>query len=185
MQRYIHNPLLIGHKKFDLRIYVLVTCHNPLTIYLYRSGFGRFTHARYEQFDINNLESHLTNVAVQKNSEAYDEERGGKYFLNKLRTYMMSKFNQEKVTECFYNIQEIVVKTLLATSKLMSTDKRCFELYGFDILIDSNLKPWLIEINSSPSMTSNTPEDNAMKMGLLDDTLTIVNLENMYSLTLF
>ncbi len=54
VQRYINNPLLIGNKKFDLRIYVLVTSHNPLTIYLYRSGFGRFTHYRYDPSDINN-----------------------------------------------------------------------------------------------------------------------------------
>lgn len=73
VQRYIHNPLLIGHKKFDLRIYVLVISHSPLTIYLYRSGFGRFTHYRYESNEIKNLESHLTNVAIQKNCDNYDE----------------------------------------------------------------------------------------------------------------
>ena len=66
MQRYIHNPLLIGHKKFDLRIYVLVISHNPLVVYLNRSGFARFTHYRYNNDDIDNLERHLTNVAVQK-----------------------------------------------------------------------------------------------------------------------
>ena len=73
MQRYIHNPLLIGNKKFDMRLYTLVTSHNPLTIYIYRSGFGRFTHARYEIHDLNGLDAHLTNVAVQKNCENYDE----------------------------------------------------------------------------------------------------------------
>lgn len=61
VQRYIHNPLLIGHKKFDMRIYVLVTSHNPLTIYLYRSGFGRFTHYRYDPNDIyNNCKQSMT-----------------------------------------------------------------------------------------------------------------------------
>lgn len=57
---------------------------------------------------------------------------------------MLSKFKNEKVEHCFYLIQELVIKTLLATSKLMITDKRCFELYGFDVMIDSDLKPWII-----------------------------------------
>ena len=42
-QKYIYNPLLIGGKKFDMRVYALVTCYNPLTVYLYRTGFCRFT----------------------------------------------------------------------------------------------------------------------------------------------
>lgn len=58
----------------------------------------------------------------------------------------------------------------------MVNDKSCFELYGFDIMLDSTLKPWLIEVNGSPSMTANTPIDRNLKNGLLDDTLTIINL---------
>lgn len=95
--------MLIGNKKFDLRIYVLVTSHNPLIIYLYRSGFARFTHYRYDANDISNsgnkiklfLVSHLTNVAIQKCSDNYDEDRGGKYLLDKLRLYMISKYGCE------------------------------------------------------------------------------------------
>ena len=66
VQKYIMNPLLIGGKKFDLRIYVLVTCYQPLTAYLYREGFGRFTHARYSSNvdDLGNTFMHLTNVAI-------------------------------------------------------------------------------------------------------------------------
>ncbi len=50
----------------------------------------------------------------------------------------------------------------------MASD-RCnsFELYGFDILFDSRLEPWLIEVNGSPSMTANTQADYQLKMGLL------------------
>lgn len=58
-------------------------------------------------------------------------------------------------------------------------DKRCFELYGFDVLIDSKLKPWLIEVNGSPSMTASTGIDGQLKLNLLDDTLTVVNLEGL------
>ena len=96
--------------------------------------------------------------------------------MDKLRLFLISKYSQEVVEECFHNIQELVIKTLLATSKLMQTDKRCFELYGFDVMIDSNFKPWLIEVNGSPSMTSNTSIDEKLKKGILDDVLSIVNL---------
>ena len=64
--------------------------------------------------------------------------------------------------------------------KIMSNDKQnSFELYGFDILLDAKLQPWLIEVNGSPSMTANTKTDNLMKMGLLDDTLSVLDMEKL------
>lgn len=61
----------------------------------------------------------------------------------------------------------------------MINDKQCFELYGFDILFDKKLKPWLLEINSSPSMTANTKQDHKLKVGVCDDVYTILNLEGI------
>jgi tubulin polyglutamylase TTLL9 len=99
--------------------------------------------------------------------------------LDKLRLYILSRFGEEATEKCFFDIQELIIKTLIATCKVMVNDKRCFELYGYDIMLDSTLKPWLIEVNGSPSMTANTPIDRNLKNGLLDDTLTIVNLEKL------
>ena len=62
---------------------------------------------------------------------------------------------------------------------MLIDEKHCFELYGFDVLFDSQLRPWLLEINASPSMTGNTPHDIELKMDLLDDVFTILDLEKM------
>lgn len=162
-----------------MRIYALVTSYQPLVIYLNRSGFARFTHMRYDIGDLSNTEAHLTNVAVQKRSDNYDEDRGGKWLLDKLRLYLASKYGMEKVDECFYNVQQIIIKTLSSVTKVMMSDKRCFELYGFDILIDANLRTWLLEVNGSPSMTANTPADKQLKVGILDDVFTTLDLEKL------
>jgi len=49
----------------------------------------------------------------------------------------------------------------------------CFELYGFDILLDSKLKPWLLEVNISPSLSSSSPLDKKIKTMLICDTLNL------------
>ena len=47
-------------------------------------------------------------------------------------------------------------------------------MYGFDVLLDSNCKPWIIEINSSPSLSTTTKTDHKLKMNLIKDIYDIV-----------
>ena len=56
----------------------------------------------------------------------------------------------------------------------MVQHKHCFELYGYDILLDEKCKPWLIEINASPSLTTNSEGDKKLKKKLINDILEIV-----------
>ena len=60
----------------------------------------------------------------------------------------------------------------------MIQDKHCFEIYGYDLLIDEDLKPWLIEVNASPSMSANTKIDLDLKTQMLNDALDIIDMED-------
>jgi len=64
--RYIDRTLLVGSKKFDLRIYVLVTSYRPLKVWLSSLGFARFCTEKYNSdlAEIDNMMIHLTNVAI-------------------------------------------------------------------------------------------------------------------------
>ncbi|TYZ59530.1 hypothetical protein PybrP1_003448 [[Pythium] brassicae (nom. inval.)] len=180
VQKYISNPYLVGGKKFDLRLYALVPSFAPLEIYLFRGGFARFTNARYSNnpSDIANSFIHLTNVAIQKTSENYNKKHGGKWDLRNLKLYMMSKHGPERINKLFFEIQMVIIKSLLSIEKIMINDKHCFELYGYDIMIDENLKPWLLEVNASPSLSANTASDYQLKCGMLNDMLDIIDVEN-------
>jgi tubulin polyglutamylase TTLL5 len=50
-------------------------------------------------------------------------------------------------------------------------------LFGYDILIDSDLKPWLVEINLSPSLAVESPLDITIKSNLMADLLTMVGVK--------
>ena len=54
----------------------------------------------------------------------------------------------------------------------------CFEVFGFDVMLDQDLKPWLIEVNTSPSLTSNSPLDKRVKGMLVSDTLHLVGVRS-------
>ena len=56
----------------------------------------------------------------------------------------------------------------------MVSDRHCYECYGYDIIIDDNLKPWLIEVNASPSLSSTTVSDRIMKYKLINDIINVV-----------
>lgn len=52
----------------------------------------------------------------------------------------------------------------------------CFQILGFDIMLDYKLCPTLIEVNYTPSFTADTPLDRYIKKKLIDDTLVLVNV---------
>lgn len=184
VQKYVDDPLTIGGKKFDIRLYALVVSYQPLVVYMHRGGFCRFSLSRYttDKSNMGDLAAHLTNVAVQKHSGKGAYKRtGGKWDVNYFRKYIHAIAGADTVNKMFSGIEDIVINSLLSVQKAMISDKHAFELYGYDILIDRHFKPWLLEVNASPSLTANTVADYDMKFGLLDDLLTLLDMEKYLS----
>ena len=47
-----------------------------------------------------------------------------------------------------------MIYSLLAVQHVVTADRHCFELFGYDILLDEDLKPWLI---GDPSLLKQKP----------------------------
>jgi tubulin polyglutamylase TTLL1 len=209
ISRYIDNPLLIGGKKFDLRLYVLVTSFRPLKAYLFKLGFCRFCTVKYDTSvtELDNMYVHLTNVSVQKHGVSrlptenvfklislhlmtntkifsllrattfkgeYNNLHGGKWSVQNLKLYLEGTRGKKVTEKLFGGINWLIVHSLKAVQPVMASDRHCFECYGYDIIIDNNLKAWLVEVNASPSLTSTTVNDRILKYKLIDNILNVV-----------
>ncbi|NXQ99788.1 TTLL4 polyglutamylase, partial [Sagittarius serpentarius] len=200
VQRYLHKPYLIGGKKFDLRIYVYVTCYDPLRVYLFKDGLVRFASCKYSSSmkSLSNKFVHLTNYSVNKKNTEYksnsDETacQGHKWALKALWNYLTQKgVNSEAIWE---KIKDIVIKTIIASEPYVNSLVKmyvrrpycCHELFGFDIMLDETLKPWILEVNISPSLHSNSPLDVSIKGQMIRDLLNLAgfvlpSMDNMAS----
>lgn len=70
--RYLASPLLINGLKFDIRLYVLLTCMDPWRVYIFNEGLVRFASEEYDATNIKtNKFAHLTNYSINKKNEKY------------------------------------------------------------------------------------------------------------------
>ena len=187
---YISNPLLLNGYKFDLRIYVAITCINPLRIYMYKEGLGRFATAKYvegeAQASKDNKFVHLTNYSINKfnenfqtNLDAEQDDVGSKQSLAAVRKHLRNAGIDDELI--WRKIEDIVIKTLISAEPYLNNGfemfvphrTNCFELLGFDILIDNKHEPWLLEVNLSPSLNCDSPLDQKIKASLIADLLTL------------
>jgi tubulin polyglutamylase TTLL5 len=78
----------------------------------------------------------------------------------------------------------VIIKTILSAEHIIFNAceqyvpfrNNCFELLGFDILIDNQLNPWLLEVNLSPSLNCDSPLDQRIKGELIADLFTMAGI---------
>uniref|UniRef100_A0A0N5B6D9 Tubulin--tyrosine ligase-like protein 5 n=1 Tax=Strongyloides papillosus TaxID=174720 RepID=A0A0N5B6D9_STREA len=190
ISRYINKPYLINGLKFDLRFYVLITSFYPLICYLYEDGLTRFASEKYSN-DVESIKQpfvHLTNYSLNKDNAAFQknngqEGQGHKWTISAMLRHLKNVDGVD-TDLLMARIEDLIIKSLLSVQSVISAAARsvlyhpqnCFELLGYDIMIDENLKPWLIEINLTPSLKCDSPLDTGLKSKLIIDTLNIASL---------
>ena len=199
IMKYVSNPLLINNHKFDLRLYVLMTSVDPLRIYIYNEGLVRFASEPYTngKGQLKNMYSHLTNYSINKKSNNFSQnhsvlerDHGNKWSLSALVTHFENLgINMQPIWERIY---DLIIKSILSVENHLQQGSKkgatsanqkhnCFELFGYDILLDTNFKPHLLEVNFSPSLSGDSPLDFHIKSNLLVDTLNLAGIRRVPS----
>jgi len=156
-QRYLDRPHTIRGRKYVLRFYVAFTSVEPLRVYLYDEGFAKLASHPYAPDDITDLYSHLTNPDVN----ATNTESDAPVVFIPMRDYRPWLREQgHDDAALFARVHDLVRITTVSAREYMrrrsvalKADTRgCFELIGLDVMVDADLKPWILECNLSPSL---------------------------------
>lgn len=197
-QRYIPNPLLFhGTYKMSFRFYVALTSVDPLRIYVYRDGLVRICSTPYVFDDFANLLVHLTNydlhvtneqtfVDAMKDQTAECKLDGLRADWNELKRSLAAKGHD---VDCMWDdIQDLITKSFIAAegplTKAVKTHVKtrgtAYEVTGFDVLLDDQLKPWLLEVNHTPSLCPHTDLENSIKREMLRSLYQLADVERKH-----
>ena len=153
VQKYLERPLLYYTRKFDIRMWAVITCKGEF--YYYRHGYLRTSSDSYS-LDSKLNYVHLTNNCLQKYGEKYGTFEEG----NTIGFEVFEKFVNEQFPSYNFRFQkhiiprikDLMIDSFLSVKNELNPSKRrnCFELLGFDFMIDEDFRTWLIEINTNP-----------------------------------
>ena len=174
VQKYIECPLLYKGRKFDIRIWVLfIFKDEKLSLYVFKEGHLKAT---CDRFDINssNIYIHLTNYSIQKNNSNFSKEEIGNEI--SFQEFQNDLNNNEKIKVNFYkdifpkicNIIKITGNSVKTRINL-SNKNNCFEIFGYDFIIDSNYNPFLLEVNTNPGFEESSPLIKILIPRMIDD----------------
>lgn len=168
VQKYIERPFLlllkgpkgdVEKRKFDLRQWVLVTSISPLVVYMFSSCYLKICGSEFSLGEFKDKYRHIANFSIQKTNQRVnnintDLTMSVPQFIEHLRECHGIKLNWE--SDMIPKLAKIVKATIYSGSDVIEHRENCFELYGFDFVLDYKLNPWLIEVNLSPACCRRT-----------------------------
>ncbi|CAL1679916.1 unnamed protein product [Lasius platythorax] len=179
VQKYIERPLLIHNTKFDIRQWFIVTCAQPLTLWMYRESYLRFCSQKFSLDDFHES-IHLCNHAIQcKYNNCGDRDPAlptdNMWDATTFKEFLKSQGHGDAWDELIYpGMKQGLVGSLLASQEAMDRRKNSFELYGADFMIMEDFSVWLIEINSHPDMSYSTSVTTRLCRQVMEDTIKVM-----------
>lgn len=158
VQEYLCKPFLYNRRKFDIRHYILVSSINGIIKgYWYEEGYIRTTSYEYRLEELSSS-IHLTNDAVQKHCKDYGKfEKGNKVSYREFQDHLDAKYGKGAYDfEGLVGTQmkSIATEAIRAAYNHIDPRRRLnnFEILGLDLMVDSDFRPWLIEVNTNPCL---------------------------------
>lgn len=165
---------MIYQRKFDIRVWVFVNYEG--SVYFFKEGYLRTSSSEFS-IDPNNPDDqyvHLTNNAIQKFAENYGTfEDGNQMSFDQFQDYLDSNgypFFSVK-DDVVPTMKSLIMRSILATRKLLDPSRRrsCFELFGYDFIIDEDFNSWLIEVNTNPCIEDSSSILKVLLPRMIDD----------------
>mmetsp|Transcript_79170 Transcript_79170/g.227023 ORF Transcript_79170/g.227023 Transcript_79170/m.227023 type:complete len:434 (+) Transcript_79170:56-1357(+) len=158
-QEYLHHPLLsAGGRKFHMRLYLHVSRWEPVGVMLYDDGLvfrSRHVHdgARpSQQRDIfSSVSADVEPLSVQTVWAEIGSERAA-LAQQRLRKLLADVFGSA-VRESFGE-----------PGRLAARGFDCYDMFGLDVMFDTDLRPYLLEVNSGPNLWVDRQGDVEEKM---------------------
>ncbi|WP_371418393.1 CDC27 family protein, partial [Methylocapsa sp. S129] len=166
VQRYVERPYLVDGRKGHIRLYGLVTSLAPLRAYLYRDGIVRFAPDAYDLSEqgLANVHGHVTNTALHRGHPKLEvsndpaQENSGNVW--SLRAFLKRMKADGRDVDHVWTELRALAKGFLAMvaadglfkRQAKAAPRRAFppKLFGLDVLVDADGKPWLIEAQRKP-----------------------------------
>ena len=169
--------MLIFRRKFDIRVWVLLNQDHE--VFFFKEGYLRTSSTEFG-IDLQNIDNafvHLTNNAVQKYAENYgDFEDGNQLSFPQFQEYIDANYAEYGVSvyrDLVPQMHEIILKTFSAVRKTIDPSRRkfCFELFGYDFILDEDFNTWLIEVNTNPCLEESSGLLKRLLPRMIDDML--------------
>lgn len=162
IQKYIEKPLLYKNRKFDIRTFTMMcTINGNLQGYWYTDGYFRTSSREFSLKNISNKFIHLTNDAVQKRLDDYGKfESGNKLSYPEFQKFLDSvKIDCDFVKQVVPKLKQMAQDSMRAVSRKLDPSRKTFtlEIFGYDFMIDEDLNPWMIEVNTNPCFELSSP----------------------------